>query len=747
MLEPGRAQQRISIPFFEGVNSLVSFNLGKKTEFVHAENARSKTIGTIEKREGQTVLGTNSQGKPFVTTDNYGIFPFQEGAGQGLYRISVPENPTLSINVCDNIFVHDTTSNTATFTGNTPPAVTKLMPLSISVIDRMSVSEKVNDLPGKKATIYYIDNGGKWIPLTGKGANIPGGMFSYTYAEGCVFIVNQNSDNRYIDKDGITVKSSTEGDGHLYMTPPASKINYYKDRLYAADYIQSGIRYPTTVLRSSEPLGIVALINADYNNLVSGSTIDVTDVKYFYADALGVSPSASISPSPSRSPSPSISPSTSQSNSPSSSLSPSGSQSGSPSSSLSLSPSTSSSTSGSISPSNSLSISPSSSVSPSPAELPTTPNGAFTYDIYRGQTFIKSITVVKVNATSIVATWNGTLSVLASDEIWVGGTYTGKKLFRWINNPTVTARDVKQYDTFRLAGGQNEPVTMLTNIGNVMMIANKNTMSSWNNYTLENFDLNIGNVSEKGFVKMGGVLYFLHYTGVFTTTGGIPTLISSKLQKYVEGATRGGLESSCAGKKGRSVFFTLGDVTLYKNDGSVNKVLKDTCIEYNLTQENWYVHTNVKASEFATFVEQSNPDRLVFIDTEGNHSVKEFLSGETDDGKNIHFRVDTMKLTIQPTNFEYLSKLIAILTEVERGTATKVFVNLENNEEYYQLEGDMAKGLSVIKVTDKDNSRGKPPVARLVSISLRDSSKQLCKISRMTISHLPTTDENVDNEG
>ena len=108
MLEPGAKQQRLIIPYFEGVNSLVSFNMAKKTEFVHVENARSLIIGTIEKRGGQTVLGTNSVGKPFVTTNNYGLFSFQNAANQGLYRISVAENSTLSINISETILMAET---------------------------------------------------------------------------------------------------------------------------------------------------------------------------------------------------------------------------------------------------------------------------------------------------------------------------------------------------------------------------------------------------------------------------------------------------------------------------------------------------------------------------------------------------------------------------------------------------------------------------------------------------------------
>jgi hypothetical protein len=649
MLEPGAKQQRLIIPYFEGVNSLVSFNMAKKTEFVHVENARSLIIGTIEKRGGQTVLGTNSVGKPFVTTNNYGLFSFQNAANQGLYRISVAENSTLSINISETILMAETYIPTS---------------LSILVKDDLSLTDVVNNNTGTVATIYYINNSNQWIPLTGNGTNIPGGTFDYTYAEGCVFLVNQNSPNRYINSDGVTVTTSTTGGGHLYNTPPASRINYYKNRLYMADFIHSGVRYKNTILRSSYPLGIVCLLNEDMPLAASGSTVKLTETKYMYADS-----------------------------------------------------------------------------------------GANQYDIYRGNTLITTITVTLVNEDSVVATWTGTPNLLASDEVWIAGTFNGSKIFRWINNPSTSGRDVKQYDTFKLSGGENDAITVLTNIGNVMFAANKNSMISWNDYTLENFDLDVGCVSRKGYVKMIGTMYFLHYTGIYATTGGVPQLISNKIEKYITGATKIGKETSAAGKKGRNIFFTLGDVTLYKPDGSIDKILKDVCVEFNIIQQNWYVHTNVKASEFATFVEATDSGRLEFTDTSGNHAVKEFLNGETDDGSPIHFRVDTNKLTVgvqanasSTQAFEYSSKLIALMTEVERGSGMQLFVNLENNEEYYPVEGKITKGLSVVKITDKDSSRGKPPYCRLVSLSIRDSSPQICKLSRMTLVTLPTTDENMDNE-
>jgi hypothetical protein len=684
-------------------------------------------IGTIEKREGQTVLGTNINGKPFVTTANYGLFSFQNNFNQGLYRISETENSDISISVSDQIVIADPV--------NSGTALPTAWTLFISVIDNVAVNDKVNYATadgntGRVATIYYINNQNQWIPLTGNGANIPSGVFDYTYAENCIFLANINAGNRYIQSDGTTVMTSYSPTGHLYNTPPASKINFYKNRLYMADFIRSGIRYKTTVLRSSYPMGVISLVNNDFPTSPGGTvstngTTTLTGVGTAFLTSFNIGDTISVTGETSRIISNIIDDST-----------------------LTVSVAFSTSAFG-------LTAFISSGTIPiTDTKYFYIDTGANTYDVYRGAIYITTLNVTQVNETSIVATWSGAPSLLASDEIWISGTYEGEKRFRWVSNPTISGKDVKQYDTFKLSGGENDEITMLTNIGNVMLISNKSAMASWNDFTLQNFDLDIGCVSKKGYVKMIGTLYYMHYTGVYATSGGVPQLISNKIEQYISGATKSAKENCAAGKKGRSIFFTLGDVTLYKLDGSINKILRDVCIEYNLTQGNWFIHTNVKASEFATFIESVDSDRLEFTDKQGNHAVKEFLSGDTDDGEIIHFRIDTIKLTmgINSTSgtggvaFEYSNKLIALLTEAERGSAIQLFVNLENEEEYYPVEGTIRKGLSVIKITDKDAARGKPPYCRLVSLSLRDSSKQLCKMSRMSLIYIPTTDEDTPND-
>jgi hypothetical protein len=75
MAQPSSATRRTELTYFEGVNALVGPNLAKKSELVHAENARSTTIGLVDKRGGTTLIGSG-----ITATANYGLFYFSSSA-------------------------------------------------------------------------------------------------------------------------------------------------------------------------------------------------------------------------------------------------------------------------------------------------------------------------------------------------------------------------------------------------------------------------------------------------------------------------------------------------------------------------------------------------------------------------------------------------------------------------------------------------------------------------------------------
>lgn len=668
MAQSGTSNQRLPITYFEGINGAVQHAIAKQTELSHAENARTKTIGAIEKREGQAKMGTTVNGLPFYAIHNYGLTKFiNNGSNQGIFRVtSAPAQDAaiLLVSVYELVSVGDY----PLVGGNVPK-------LLIKAVDYVTVSEPIiaSRLDGRvimldgtsdAASIYALDTSSNWVQLSDPDAqNIIGAPTDFARVDDNLILVNGKDYNRMIGADGVTVTPST-APGSLYNSPRAAKVAYYKSRIYLANIIRDGVKYKTTVMRSSYPLGIVALFNGDLAavNTSGNWVIPVTDSNYFYADT-----------------------------------------------------------------------------------------GMNVYEVYRGNAKIATVTLDSLQETTVTATnahvvfEAGFTGFLSADEIWVGGTFSGEKQYRWVGGSASISRDVKQYDTFKLVGGDEDGITMMLLIGNVMLVANKNMMMTWNDYMLENMDLGIGCVSPKGYAKLMGSAYFIHYTGVYSTTGGIPVLISRKVERYIKGATRNGLEKAAAGYKGLSVFFCIGDSTLYNSDGSLWKVMPDVCLEYNIADQTWFVHTNVSASQFATFIDTLGQERVLLASKKPGESVKEFLVGNTDDGDVIFFRADTQVLQFSRA-FELYAEPIEIMAEVDKGSSLECFVAVDEDEDFYALEGTFRKGVSTLKFTSEDPQRVKPQPCRKIRISFRDGSKQQAKLLQASISYIQTNMSTPGNE-
>ncbi len=366
-------------------------------------------------------------------------------------------------------------------------------------------------------------------------------------------------------------------------------------------------------------------------------------------------------------------------------------------------------------------------------------------DVYRGGTKIETITITAKteNSLTVTATSN---AIKSADELWVANTYAGNKVFRWTENSSEIGIDVKRYDTFKITGGGNERIKMMVNIGDVQVFGTDNSLATWNDSNLKNYDLGLGCVSDRGFVKAVGQLFFLHYTGIYSMTDySLPRLVSSKIEKYITGATRTGLENACMGRRGLSIFCAIpGDVTLYNSDGSIFKTISDIVLERNLRQENWFVHTGIKATEFATYPRSTDADSLQFSSTESGYHVYQLFSNELDDAvtsdKEILFRADTNRIT-----FKQISQIKEIILEAERGSDIKCFISLDGNP-FYEISGTAKKGLNIFRVTSKDDDITNPVRCRTLRVSIRDFSKKLCKISSVRIRYIETMEEETNRE-
>ena len=627
-------ENRIVIPYWDGINSAVQPSLGKITELSHGENARAPLIGVLEKRQGQQKVGTAVNGTPFTTVANYGISSLEltDTTYQGVFRVSATQTTPVSP------VASTSTSGSYTFLVSDTILVSEP-----DIFLRNFDGTLVIDGTSSDSSIYSLTSANTWSPLADTSAqHIIGSNFDFVVVDGSLLMVNGKDNNRMILPDGKTVIDSTEV-GSLFNSPRAKNVSYYKSRIYLSNFFSNGVKYGTTVLRSSYPVGLIALVNGD---MTAVSTIEVTDTKYFYTDA-----------------------------------------------------------------------------------------GMNSYEIWRGSTLISTVTVTAINETSVVV--SAPVTLLSSDEIWVAGTYSGAKQYRWVNNPSSTGRDVKQYDTFKLSGGEEDEITLLDTIGNILLIGNASTLMSWNDYTLQNFDLGIGCSSPNGSVKLLGTLYFLHYSGIYSTTGTAPVLVSRKVERYIRGATKSGLESAAAGFKGTSIFFSIGDVTLYNADGSFWKIMPDTCLEYNVLDQKWYVHTNVPAEMFLNFINATGTEQLLMEHGDTGHYVKEFLVGSTDDGAEIFFRADSNEIQFMK-EIEYSVILKTVVTNMHRGALVTTMVSLDG-EDFYEIEGTNKKGITPLKITPRDKSQIQPVYCKKLQLSFRESSKQLCRIVQAAVVYSPTS--------
>ena len=688
--------KRRDISFFEGINNSVSSHLARPQEFKYAQNARSKKMGVAEKREGYRRLGSTAP----TATANYGIFDYV-GNGSTLnksfWRIS-------------------------TVSGTT--------------------------------TIYYLKSSDDvWTALTGNGTSLTAAQFSTTLAENVAFLVNGTDQNRYIDAtltslpDAVITATAPSGvaigsalRGHLYNSPIANKIKYYKNKLYVADYKIGSIQYKNGIMHSSEPLGIVTLVDGDHATSVT--TLNVTDAKYVHAtDFLDVYRGTTQITA-------AIGDSTTQFDI----TNPSGST-------IRYTWDTTG-----TDPLISTRIVVGTELAINAQNFAAGNNGTFIIAAVSGNTFDitnangvaeinKTIGTgsIKINNVNITAKSGNSLTITpfptainSADELWVSLSYTtktvggvggsttgtGQRIFRWADAPDSGAENIKLYDTFKISGDPNNAINMLEDIGNLLTISSANALSVWNGSSLIEFSPGFGCVSKKGYVKNLGTLFFIHYGGVYAMTGdGAPQLISSKVEEYFTGATKAGLDTSAVGKKDKSVLFSIGTVTLYNEDDSTKKTLSNVVLEYDMRKQNWYVHTGIAAFEFATYISSSNPDRLQFTDA-STFNVNEFLLERDDNDVEIPFNIETNDLYLS-TNFEKFSYPRYLIIQIDAGNNIQPFTSLDGKP-FFALKETVSKGCTIVKITPRSEDE-KESRCRRIAIALRESSKGRVKVSRLAV--------------
>lgn len=213
-------------------------------------------------------------------------------------------------------------------------------------------------------------------------------------------------------------------------------------------------------------------------------------------------------------------------------------------------------------------------------------------------------------------------------------------------------------------------------------------------------------------------------------TAGIP---------LVDGATyRYELDLRTSGKFGFD--FTVSSVLVVSNaiNTSGLHIFSGTFVADTLGEETSQVTLTPTVGTDSGVVYRVSIRRVISAGTDDAIPVKEFLTGNLDDGKPIFFRADTQTMQLMP-NFETFGSPLAIVTKLQRGSLVKCFVSLDNDD-FYELEGNATKGVSIVKVNSRNRSTiPTPPIARKIKVSWRDSSAQLCRLTQGAVVFLPST--------
>lgn len=678
---------RKEIPYFIGVNSDVGDHVAKITEPYHVENATSTKLGVIEKRGGYHHLG-----ETLSVTSNHGL-RYSEGLNK-IYRVS---------------------KVSGTF------------------------------------SVYYLNSSLIWTILAGAGTGLSmsdSGVVDFAEAEQNLFFVCGSDVNRYVTSDGTTVASTDSTTvppyNHLYNSPPAYKINYYKERLYLGDYtLSGGTRQKNGIMFSSPLVGIVGLVDEDHVSPVT--TLTVTDTKYIYGtDTLEVYRGTTRITA-------TLGDSTTQFDI----TNPSG----------TTFRYTYDGTG--TDPEISTYLAVGSELVLAAQNFSAANNGTFTvtaisstyFDVTNASGVVESNKTIgtgsiTINTISVTAKTENKLiiksfptAINASDELWVKGTKLGNKLFRWAGDGAA-GTSAKEYDTFKLDGPGFDGITIMESVGDVQVMGSKRNMAVWNGYNLQNFNAGIGCVSSQGYVIKDGLLFFVDYRGIAVTDGtSIPKIISMKVNRCFDGATRAGLEASVGSENGDSVYFYIGNVTLYNEDGSTEKTLSDVVIEYNTEQKNWFVHTGIEMQYATSYVTQDGTANYIAFSDTTNDSVYLFPYGTDDEGSEIFFNVTTKNITLGKKRsgsntisaFEKIVYPKYLLIDSPQGNDIKGFVSLDNDK-FYEIKGSARKGCTFLEIPSRTQD-GSSARCRNIKVSIRESSTRKCKINRIAILYLNSEEE------
>lgn len=318
-------------------------------------------------------------------------------------------------------------------------------------------------------------------------------------------------------------------------------------------------------------------------------------------------------------------------------------------------------------------------------------------EVWRGDNYIGNIAVTAVNDTNVTVSATS-FPIESSDQLWVKGTRSGELTYRW---PNLKWGIGSAAGTYVIKSGKNGSLTMLSVLGNSMVIGTQDSLTLYNGVSFIGMSYGIGCPSRKGWVKSIGGLYFMSYNGIYRTSGAEPELISLPVKPLLENLTKAQIEGCWAERHGDSVFFFFpGTVNRLSDDGTTVESLVGTCIEYDIRQQNFYVHSDIP---YTSVLETDVNGKLELLGTVLRSGSTEFedtfktFDGDTDNGDSISWVAERPPVYPNKAKERYSMSQKAHL-DLLRGDRADLYVSVDDKP-FHPVKGQFRKGISTIDVT------------------------------------------------
>lgn len=193
----------------------------------------------------------------------------------------------------------------------------------------------------------------------------------------------------------------------------------------------------------------------------------------------------------------------------------------------------------------------------------------------------------------------------------------------------------------------------------------------------------IGGLNDQSMVTLGGVMYFLDETGIYSYSGGVRPRkeFSAVVQWYVDNMSKTAKATSCMGADGRFLYVAL--------PMGASATAPDTILVYDSIEKVWNVWEDIQAVMFARM-----GDTLYMADAQGRVLR---VGGTTDAGAPISCLWDS-----KPVGAGSMGQLIRwrglwITVDKPAGTSMQFYINDQpSGESGWKLTGSLSSETSIV---------------------------------------------------